>query len=752
MWKSGLILLLTWVASVSVAEVPKGIEFRADYYQRDLSQNTLIGRGNAWVRSEGREIFAGEIEIDFTKEVGAARGKVHAIDDKISIWADSAHFKLKSPESTFENGTVLLQQIVLAGRTIRRLDVDEFEIEEGAYSNCNTTLIDSPTIASCPLDWKISGRRFHLTVEGYAHFYDVLLQSRNVPLLYAPYLVVPVKTIRQSGILMPSLTSSATLGAGFTLPVYWAMSEWQDLLFTPTRYSVGGLHLATTYRYAYSEGKLGSLSFFLTNRRFGPASDPGPDDTSRLRTLGMFGEGAISAHNIFRFENSRAHSRQMVSLVSNPYYTFDYGADVGERAKLGNLRSQITYTRPSDQWLVTAQAQYLQSLVISKDTGVDKGGVAQLPVLTASRTTDSLWGRLFSYELDTQFTNFMRPQGGIDHVPAAPTDTGINTDNDPAFDANDYVRTGQRLQLEPRLIANLPMPLGFQFQPLLRTGSLLYHFPEPSSRAVHREYADIEVPIAMQLSRTFDTPFSGFQKINHVIQPRFIYSQSLLQTGGNDHPFFREDLTNPGLSNPRFDTVDRITPFQYMRFELINRFQRRKDDSSTERFFWFQVSQQINLKTSLTDPRYKTRLGPIEVFSALQLGQFSMQLQANYPLEVTVQPGLPAVKESTLSVGASLRGKDKNVVSMNGLFRDSLTTRQQAANLYFYQALASFFDLEGFVEYNLVQKEIYAWRVGLHFRSKPRSCWSLSLTTGQNEYKNPFTLFSFNLNPGGTGG
>ncbi|MBY0370038.1 hypothetical protein K2X33_05085 [bacterium] len=745
-------LLLLWSVT-GWAEVPKGVQFRADLYQRDLTKNTLRGKGNAWFKTESRELFADEIEIDFGTNEGVANGNVRLSDTLFTIWANHGTFHLKDPQAQFEKATLTMGQMVLTGNTVRRLDEDDFEVEEGTYSNCNTGLIDSPTIGGCPLDWKLSGRRFRLTLEGYAHFYDVLMQSRNLPVLYAPYIVVPIKTKRQSGFLFPSINATATLGTGITLPLFLALGDWHDLLLNTTRYSNTGIHLGAQYRYIYSPTRHGNFNFFLANRRFGPNSNPGPDDTSRPLTLGLFGEGAISAHNVFKFENSRAHSRQMISYVSNPYFTYDYAIDVGPRASLGNLRSQLTFTYPGDHWLFTGQAQYLQSLIISKDSGVDQGGVAQLPALSASRATSSFWGKLFSYELDTQFTNFYRAAGGVDQVPDSPVTSGVNTDTNPAFDANDYVRTGRRLQVEPRLIANLPMPPGFQFQPLVRTGTLLYHFSDPASAVRHREYLDIEIPIAMQLSRTFDTPFSSFEKINHTFQPRFIYAQSLLQTGGNDHPFFMENASSPGLSNPRFDTIDRITPFQYMRMELINRFQRRTDSGGTERFFWFQVSEQVNLITSTTDPRYKTRLGPIEIFSALQLGRFSLQLQANYPLELTRRAGFAPVREAAISLGASLKGRGNNSVSVNGLYRDSIDSAgQRAANIHFYQALATFFDLEGFLEYNFLTREIYAWRLGFHFRAKPRSCWSFSLTTGQNEYKNPLTIVGFNLDLGAGGG
>ncbi len=754
-WRYKLVGLLCLGAGLAVAEVPKGIQFRADYYNRDLGTDTLKGKGNAWLKSDGRQLWADEIEVDFTTNRGTAVGNVHIEDGDIHIYSTNAGFNLKGADSFFDNATLISGQVVISGEVIRRLDVQTMEVEEGSYSNCNIDLLTGPKVAECPLDWGISGRRFRVTMGGYAHFYDVLVKAKRIPILYTPYIILPVKTERQTGFLMPAFSATATLGSGFSLPFFWAIAPWQDLLVNPTFYSSTGLHTELNYRYLYSPERQGSASLYFVTRKFGPAANPGPGDPSRSRALGFLGEGAIRAHNIYQFGDSRAHSRQMITWVSNPYYTFDYAADVGSRADLGNLRSQLSYTHPGDSWLFTGQAQYLQSLIVAKDSGVDGGTPAQLPILTAAKTTAPLLGQTLSYEFDSQFTNFARGTA-FDQVPSGTVDSqNQNLDTDPTFDSNDYLRTGQRLHLEPRLIVNVPMPVGFQFQPLLRAGSLAYHFNLPQSAFRHREYVDIEIPLALQLSRVFTTSIEGFEKVSHVFQPRIIYASSLLQTGGDDHPFFTNQGTAPfsnvpghvaAFSNPRFDILDQITPYEYMRFELINRFQRRLADGSGERFFWFQLSEQYNMRTSNIDPRYSSRLGPLELFSSFTVGNFSLQLTGALPLE-------PGSQEKVLSTGLTW-GWGMDRIAINGLYRESAEPglRATTANLAFYKSLPTFFDLDGNVEYNFLTHEFYAYRIGFHFGSKPRSCWTFSLSTGRNAYKVAVTQIGFNLRFGNVSG
>lgn len=742
-----LLLGLLLYSVSSRAEIPKGLQFKADFYQRDLTANTLRGKGNAWVKSGEQEVFADEIEVDFATNRALARGHVRIIDEPLQISCVHAQFNLKGNDGIFDKAVITSGQMIVTGEVIRRINATQFEVEEASYSNCNTDLIKPPQAGTCPQDWKFSGRRFFITLGEYAHFHDVLVSAKSIPIFFLPYLMIPVKTERQTGFLMPALRWSATLGNGIEWPFFWAMNEWQDLLIRPTYYSSAGMHLGLSYKYAYSSRKYGHLNLYMVDRRFSGADNPLPDDTARSRWLGVIGEGAVEAANFYQWEASRAKSLQVLNFVSNPYYTFDYFADVGPRADLGSLRSQLAVTLPTDEWLFTAQAQYLQSLTMSvpnsNGLNTDLGGVAQLPILTVSKTTTPFWDQFLSYEVDTQFSNFTRN---------TPTDTllpGSIPTTVPALTGNlDYIRTGKRIQLEPRLVMNVPMPSGFQFQPLLRTGALLYQFDAPAPAARHREYIELEIPVALQLSRVFTTTIPGFEKISHIFQPRFVYASSLAQTGGNDHDFFFEDDSR-GLFNPRFDILDQFTPYEYMRFELINRFLRKTGDSA-ERFFWFQVSEQYNLRTSSKDPRYSTALGPIEVFSSLGLGRYSMQVTASFPLqETTTLLGLPVtpVRESTVSTGISYSSGGKNQISLNGLYRVRADPdqNQQMVNLYMYQELPTFFDLEGAVEYNFITRRIYGYKVGFHFRSKPRSCWSLGITAGQTSYGNPFTNFDFKL-------
>lgn len=739
------------------ADSSSEIEFKAKFYQRDLGTNSVKGKGEAWLKANNRQVWADEIEFDFTTQKAVANGNVHIREGAIDIWCRHASYNLKGEDAVLDDATLIRGQLVMTGSVIRKLSRDKFEVEEGTYSNCNLDLIRTRDVTGCNLDWKLYGRYFTVTMEEYVHIHDALFYIKKLPVIYSPYFIAPVKSKRQSGFLMPHLTYRDNLGTGFSLPYFMALGTWHDLLATPTYYTKAGGQLGLTYRYLYSPTRQGQVSFSFLQRRF----SANPDDLTAApppgrNFLGLVGEGAVDVSNIY-WISGRTHTRQLLRLVSDPLYTVDYKADLNPQADLGYLRSQVSFTSPSDHLLFTSQIQYLQPLLISKDQGVDRGAVSQLPTISLSRTLTPFWGRFLSYEVDSRFTHFYR-SSAFDQVPPNPATTGTNFDSDPLFDGNDYLRTGQRLQLEPRLIANFPMPRGFQFQPVLKAGSLLYHFDFPNSSVLHREYVETEVPLSMYLSRTFETSLEGYEKISHVFQPRVIYAASLYKGGQTNHPFFFSQTsttpTLPNLSNPRFDVADQVTSFKYMRFELINRF-RKKSADGISRFFLLQLSEQYNLETSSEDPRYSKRVGPIEVLSELNLGRFTGQIQASYQLEETkTLKGVPLatpVRENEISSSLIYQSPSLDKIRLNSLFRIKAdpTLTEKSAYLEFYKTLPTFFDLSGQVEYSIQRKELRAYSIGFHFRSRPLSCWRFLFTTGRNANKESFAFLNFALAFGG---
>ena len=89
-------------------------------------------------------------------------------------------------------------------------------------------------------------------------YYDsAVLKIYDVPIFYFPKFFHPDPTVkRQSGFLIPWLTSKTNIGTGFAQPYFWAISNDKDLTFTPKIYTGHQSLFLTEYRQAFENSFL----------------------------------------------------------------------------------------------------------------------------------------------------------------------------------------------------------------------------------------------------------------------------------------------------------------------------------------------------------------------------------------------------------------------------------------------------------------------------------------------------------------
>lgn len=710
------------------------MEFKAQFYQRDNSRNTVKARGAAWVRKNERQVWADELEIDFNLNRVFASGNVHINDGKMDIFCESGTFALEGADGTLDNVTLLFGQTVISGATLNQLSKDQFELINGIYTNCNTVPFIDKDAGKCPFDVKIYARRFFLTIDSYVHIYDGIVYAKELPLFYTPYFLAPAKTTRQSGILMPSTSYRQNIGTGYSLPIFLALAKWHDLTITPTWWSQAGFHLELDYRYIYSFSRKGRGRFFLLEQSFNP-------DLSRpwLRTpgrshLGLFSEAALDLHNELAFSD-RIYSRQDINLVSNRYWNQDFPNDFGPLSNFQYLRNQLALSYPTDSYLTTATGKLNQSLINTVYTGADRGNVAQFPEIRFHKKTSSFLINHLYFETDNRLTNYFRPAGNFDNIP----DQNQTSDSNPDYDSNDFIRTGQRLILSRKLIANAPLAPGFQLQPSVQAGFLGYHFNLPDSSFKSQTFIDSEIPFALYLARNYETNPTQQEMIRHIIQPRVLYGASLFRSKIPEHPFFK-NASAPEFAPPHFDALDDNTHFEYVRFEFNNRLMR-KTPEATSRFLLAQVSNNYYLKPSILN-NGAAGVGPIESYLDLQLGQFSAQVQGTYQMKLT--NGIHENDWSGTFSYASSQGDKYSVATLLRRRADSINNDETIV-FSVYKTLPIYFDVFGSIEHSFRQAITRNYQIGFLFAAKPRSCWSLSFLSGRTVQREHYARLVFGL-------
>lgn len=194
------------------------------------------------------------IQADYARYYHASRwvylrGHIQAHLGGDYLQAEEAEFDLATNRGWLKNGTVFLADphMYFSGALLKRTSEASYEFREATVTVCDG---ERPA-------WSIKTSQGAISLDGYAQLWNPRFQVLNQPLLYAPYAVIPVKTKRQSGFLLPETSLSERLGLVYNQPYYQVIDEESDVTLYANLMTEKGLMLGAEYRVTpdiYSKG------------------------------------------------------------------------------------------------------------------------------------------------------------------------------------------------------------------------------------------------------------------------------------------------------------------------------------------------------------------------------------------------------------------------------------------------------------------------------------------------------------------
>jgi LPS-assembly protein len=105
-------------------------------------------------------------------------------------------------------------------------------LEKGVFTYCKNRKDEK-----CP-PWVLQSKKIkHDLAKKTIYYENVVLKVYDFPIFFSPRFSHPDPTVkRKSGLLVPTLTTSTSLGSGFSIPYFWNISKDRDLTFSPRMY------------------------------------------------------------------------------------------------------------------------------------------------------------------------------------------------------------------------------------------------------------------------------------------------------------------------------------------------------------------------------------------------------------------------------------------------------------------------------------------------------------------------------------
>ena len=513
------------------------INITADKLSTTDGSNEIEATGNVEIKRDLTTLKADEVRMNRTTQDVDAKGKITVDDPEWKIKsADSLQMNMEQETGEIQNGDIFLENghVSMSGRRLQKLGGQSYHVDDGFFTTC---LCESGAPS-----WKFSAEQMNLDLEGVGTVKHGWFYVLDVPVLYVPYGIFPIKAERQTGFLFPQVGQSNKDGFRYLQPFYWAMSKSTDSTVSfdvETRTRYGFLGEVRTKIDRESDFRIDGSYFNEVWRKNADADVV--DKTIAEPTIPQHRWSILSSHRYFTGNDWLTFSD--IAGYSDTLFTrelidrFDLPGNVESdirRSRFG--KSNFGVFRNWGDTFLRGDYAFYQDFIQNQSTTMQRSPEVEF------------WGRRFLPNFPLEFRwraqgiNYWRTEG----VNASRPQTG----------------DGLRWDLRPEAV--LPFRLGSRFYGAVSAAprATLYHLYSPppagsSDHNVSRELVELRWNVGTAVSRVFAFNALGLSRIKHVLEPEISY------------------LFIPGVNQsniPIMDEVDRINRRNVFTFALTNRF------------------------------------------------------------------------------------------------------------------------------------------------------------------------------------
>ena len=584
----------------------------AESSYRDSENDTLELEGHVQIIYGDQHLTADRVKVNLRAKSLDAVGNVNIISPNATIVGQRITLDYETNTGLIYDGYVQSGSVLFEGVLLNKTGDTEYLAIDSRYTTCD----------NCPESWAFSGSRIRAQLGGYAYIKNSVLRVGGVPIFWLPYLVVPLKSDRQSGLLPPEFEKSDNGGLAIGQSAFWAINRSQDATITAKNYELRGLKILLNYRYVLTENSKGQLdTATMPDRAFAHETR-----VNTFRNRQQQGETLqrwfVKYDHYYELPDDWVH-RLQINNASDLQYPKDFPQETGNNGDSA-MENRMSITRNSANYHFSVDSSYYINLLQSDPLASNSNTVQRLPEIRAA----SSWNRLektdFLYSFDMNMTNFSRTDFAWDDLNAPynsktsnnrhlrarnvnetpdtaesvadPLCTSANWEKYPScrytrngqFDPmTDLIRTGQRLDARASLMH--PIQMGrLDLVPKLTYRETQYRFNVGDDPTNIRRYVRADLGARTSFSRIFDNP--GENRMKHEIVPE-VLATATPWINHPYHPFFgtpdaqqtpyfpQENISDADLNGPyglQFDYNDRIVDRKLLTFAITNKFVEKK--------------------------------------------------------------------------------------------------------------------------------------------------------------------------------
>ncbi len=530
----------------------------------EASGSVMLGQGNQLLTAE-------ELIWQTTTQDVAARVDVNLQDPDGDLQGQRLHYNLATGRGELKEGQVFIRDrnFHLAGSEIEKLGEGTFRVADGEFTTCDG---DTP-------DWKFSAEQVDVALGDYAYAKNALFHIKNIPVLYTPYLIFPVKVERSSGMLMPRYGYSDDRGTQISAGWYQVIDRNMDATIYLDYYSELGYGKGIEYRYLLGNDNRGDLTFYHVS-------------------------GIMDFPDMYAYDWQHGGTLPgKVWLSADVQYVddvrfFDEFGETAEEYNKDKTVSNVWLQRNWEKINLVGRGRYIKDL---EQDNFDT--VQRLPELSLNFNRTRLGKTPFYASFESLATNFTRKEG----------------------------EEGRRLYLKPSLAAALKPGSWLEFVPQVALNERLYDADSPDDESAVPEFS---ATLGTRLQKVFFLDnFWGWDRLMHSIEPNVTYSY-IPEEVQDDLPLFDVKDRIPETNLIEYALVNRLiarttnqdgrsTYREFMNLRLSQRYNvlEARDDEIEDKKPFSNLRVQLNLKP--TTKTYVNLDNRIKVHDDLEFTRFA---------------------------------------------------------------------------------------------------------------------------------
>jgi LPS-assembly protein len=462
---------------------------RAEKITYHAPTHTYTAQGRVDIRQGDRRLTADWVQVNEATKIARMRGNVVLVLGEDIFSGQEGEFNLVTRSGEMKGARLFLQR-------------NHFQVKSSLIRKTgeSTYYAENSTVTTCDADlpvWSFTAQQLHVTLEGYATSQNTMLKLAGLPVFFFPFAVLPVKTERQTGFLMPQYGQHRAGGTVVEVPFYWAINNHADATFYQTVLTNRGYMQGGELRHrGYQDAGVTVRGYILsdgsgeapTNHRYwvaGMMNQPLGDGWEIRGTLDKVSDINYLKDFNFGYMGLNRYSRELLS---------DFGRnleqeDVTTRVSTGMLARNFFWAN------LTGFSRYYQRLRAS-----DPQAVNRLPGLSLNTLLLPLGKTPLRIGLDSSYTHFYQQQG----------------------------LAGNRLDFHPQLsLLTQPLP-GSSFSGRVGFRETLFtiadHTPtSPQDDYQTRQLYDARVGLASSWVRDYGRDSESTKFYRHILRPEITY-------------------------------------------------------------------------------------------------------------------------------------------------------------------------------------------------------------------------------------